>query len=245
MSETLFISDLHLDAGRPEIIALAAHLLGGRALDCDALYILGDLFEFWIGDDQPTPGMEPLLDALTLLKKREVPVFFIAGNRDFLVGDEFANRYGLTLLPDSAVIDLYGCKTLLLHGDTLCTDDIKYQQLRSMLRNPEWQRQFLALPLQERIEKALALRKQSAEETGEKDEMIMDVNQSAVVEAMQENGVTRLIHGHTHRPAIHELHLDGVPTQRIVLGDWYQEGSILSCNSDDCELEVLSLNNDI
>ena len=240
MPETLFISDLHHDPGRPEIIKLAATFLTERATHADALYILGDLFEFWIGDDQPTAGLTPFLDALDTLKSRSKPIYFIPGNRDFLVGETFCSKYGITHLGDSTVIDLYGEPTLIMHGDTLCTDDLRYQQLRTMLRAPEWQQQFLALPLEERIRQALALREQSEAETDAKDSMIMDVNAATVSSEMQAAGVKRLIHGHTHRPAIHNLTIDAGKAQRIVLGDWYQHGSILVCNAEGCRLETIS-----
>jgi UDP-2,3-diacylglucosamine hydrolase len=237
MSKTLFISDLHLDTHRPTIVQLAAAFLRDRVTRSDALYILGDLFEYWIGDDQPTPGLEPVLEALLTVKQAGVPVFLITGNRDFLLGDSFCHHHGMTRLSDSAIIDLYGQPTLIMHGDTLCTDDIQYQQLRVMLRDPAWQQQFLALPLPERIKQALALRKQSESETGDKDERIMDVNTDTVAAAMRQHGVTRLIHGHTHRPAMHDFQLDGQSAQRIVLGDWYQSGSVLSCDDSGCHLE--------
>ncbi len=237
MAETLFISDLHLDPGRTEIINLAAEFLTSRAIHADALYILGDLFEFWIGDDQPTQGLTPVLKAFKILKAKQTPVFFIAGNRDFLLGDTFAKRHGITRLPDSAVIDLYGHPTLIMHGDTLCTDDIRYQQLRTMLRAADWQQQFLALPLEERIRQALALREQSEAETGAKESMIMDVNPTTVSAELEKAGVTRLIHGHTHRPAIHDLEVNGQRAQRIVLGDWYEQGSVLVCDANGCRLE--------
>ena len=239
MAETLFISDLHLDPGRPEIIDLAAEFLTTRAIHADALYILGDLFEFWIGDDQPTAGLSPVLEAFETLKAQQTPIFFIAGNRDFLLGESFSTRYGITRLADSTVIDLYGESTLIMHGDTLCTDDTRYQQLRSMLRAPKWQQQFLALPLEERIRQALALREQSEAETGAKESMIMDVNPTTVSDEMAKASVTRLIHGHTHRPAIHDLEVNGQRAQRIVLGDWYEQGSVLVCNVNGCQLESM------
>ena len=239
MSQTFFISDLHLDPSRPDIIALAATFLRERAIDGDALYILGDLFEYWIGDDQPTTGLEPLLAALDALSRAGVPVHFIAGNRDFLIGDDFCREHGIHLLQDGAVIDLHGVPTLLMHGDVLCTDDSRYQQLRTMLRDPAWQQQFLALPLGERIKQAQSLREQSENETQQKDAMIMDVNDDAVRDAMRTAGVRRLIHGHTHRPAIHKLTLDGEHAERIVLGDWYSQGSVLTCSTAGCRLETI------
>ena len=239
MSQTFFISDLHLNPSRPDIIALAATFLRERAVDGDALYILGDLFEYWIGDDQPTTGLEPLLVALDELSRAGVPVHFIAGNRDFLIGDDFCRKHGIRLLQDGAVIDLHGVPTLLMHGDVLCTDDSRYQQLRTLLRDPAWQQQFLALPLGERIKQAQSLREQSENETREKDAMIMDVNDDAVRDAMRRAGVRRLIHGHTHRPAIHEFTLDEEHAERIVLGDWYSQGSVLTCSTAGCRLDTI------
>ena len=239
MSQTFFISDLHLDPSRPDIIALAATFLRERAIDGDALYILGDLFEYWIGDDQPTVGLEPVLAALDGLSQAGVPIHFIAGNRDFLIGDVFCREHGIHLLRDGAVIDLHGQPTLLMHGDALCTDDERYQQLRTMLRDPAWQQRFLSLPLEERIRQAQALRERSETETQQKDTMIMDVNNDAVRAAMRRAGVRRLIHGHTHRPAIHEFTLDGEDAERIVLGDWYARGSTLTCTATDCRLDTI------
>ena len=239
MSQTFFISDLHLDPSRPDIIALAAAFLRERAVDGNALYILGDLFEYWIGDDQPTTGLEPVLTALDGLSRAGVPIHFIAGNRDFLIGDDFCREHGISQLQDGAVIDLHGIPTLLMHGDVLCTDDERYQQLRTMLRDPAWQQQFLALPLEERIRQAQALREQSENETQQKDTMIMDVNDDAVRDAMRRAGVRRLIHGHTHRPAIHEFTLDGEDAERIVLGDWYARGSVLTCSATGCRLDTI------
>ena len=239
MAETLFIADLHLDPARPDAIALCHEFLTTRARHSAGLYILGDLFEYWIGDDQPVDGLTPVLDALAALGAAGVPVYCQHGNRDFLLGADFAARTGLTLLPEAVVVDLYGRPTLLLHGDTLCTDDHAYQALRRQLRDPAWQREFLALPLAERIRQARALRERSMSATREKDEAIMDVNPQAVAEAMRAHGVRHLIHGHTHRPAIHHFTLDDAPAERIVLGDWYRQGSVLSVDAAGARLETL------
>ncbi len=239
MAETLFIADLHLDPGRPAATDACLRLLRGRARRSAALYILGDLFEYWIGDDQPLDGLTPVGEALAELAGAGVPVFFQHGNRDFLLGADFAARTGLTLLPEEQVVDLYGRPTLLLHGDSLCTDDHAYQALRRQLRDPVWQREFLALPLAERIRRALALREQSMAATGQKDEAIMDVNAEAVAAALRRHGVRRLIHGHTHRPAHHRFPLDGHPAERIVLGDWYRQGSLLAVTETGARLETL------
>ncbi len=237
---TLFVSDLHLAAERPNIVRLFAEFLHDEASHAEAVYILGDLFEYWIGDDQPTAGLEPVLEGFLQLKTAGVPGYFIHGNRDFLLGAHFAERYGLRLLPEAAVINLHGTPTLLMHGDTLCTDDLPYQQMRQMLRNPAWQAEFLALPLPERIRQALALRERSASETQDKAESIMDVNAEAVTQTLREHGVNRLIHGHTHRPATHTWQdADGATCHRIVLGDWYARGSVLRCAGESLTLDVL------
>lgn len=237
MAETLFISDLHLDKERPEIIKLFTDFLDKRARHCDALYILGDLFEYWIGDDQPLPGLEPVLSGLADCPAR---IYFVHGNRDFLIGPGFAARTGITLLPETRTIDLYGRQALILHGDTLCTDDIDYQQMRTLLRAPDWQTQFLALPLETRIQQALALRQKSRTAMDSKAEDIMDVNPQAVVDTLDEHQVHLMIHGHTHRPAIHDFMLDHQPAQRIVLGDWYHQGSVLRVTPDQTLLETVS-----
>ena len=244
MGETLFISDLHLDAKRPRIVALFLRFLAQEAPRADALYILGDLFEYWIGDDMLThpataAQLAPLADALAALSAQGLPVHFQHGNRDFLIGEDFARRCGVKLLPEAVVVDLYGTPTLIMHGDTLCTDDVAYQELRGMLRNAQWQQQFLALPFEERVRQAQALRERSAQAMEDKQEYIMDVNAEAVQQALRTHGVTRLVHGHTHRPAVHELSVDGVPAQRIVLGDWYEQGSLLRCSASGCRLESL------
>ncbi len=234
--KTLFISDLHLDRERPGIVTLFAEFIDKQARDADALYILGDLFEYWVGDDQPTHGLEPAIEALQSLKS-VTPVFFIQGNRDFLVSDGFAQRTGLKLLPDSVIIDLYDRTALLLHGDTLCSDDVDYQQLRELLRDSAWQQQFLSQPVSDRLAQALALREKSMAETSGKTEAIMDVNQQRVEAELRKHRANLMIHGHTHRPGRHRFELDGEPVERIVLGDWYQKGNVLIVTPDDLILE--------
>lgn len=223
---TLFISDLHLDTQRPDIIREFIDLLDQAKISATGLYILGDFVEYWIGDDDPDHGLEDAFDKLNELAQ-SLPVYLMHGNRDFLIGKEFVNRYRLSLLPDPAVIDLYGERALLMHGDTLCTDDVEYQAFRKMVREPEWQTGFLAKPLAERRAIVINLRKTSKEATEDKPEDIMDVNQPAVEQAMREHNVRLLIHGHTHRPGVHNFVLDGQPATRIVLGDWYQQSSVL------------------
>lgn len=224
---TLFISDLHLDASRPHIIELFIALLAGEARKASALYILGDLFESWIGDDDDSPLAAQVADAMRALHDSGVPVHFMCGNRDFLLGADYAARAGMVLLADPTVVDIGGERTLLMHGDTLCTDDVEYQKFRAMVRDPRWQRQFLARPLAERRAFAAQARGESRRHTADARPEIMDVNQTAVASVMREHAVHRLIHGHTHRPATHHFDLDGMRAQRIVLGDWYEQDSVL------------------
>lgn len=241
MTETLFISDLHLDRERPDIQALFHQFLQERAAGADALYILGDLFEFWIGDDDPQLTHAATLGALKAVTQTGTPVYFLPGNRDFLVGSGFLQGTGCQLLEDHQIIDLYGRRVLVMHGDTLCTDDVEYQQLRQMMRNPQWQEQFLAQPYEARLQQVLSLREKSREATVAKGEIITDVNQQSVLEVMSRYGVTELIHGHTHRPAVHHFELEGREATRYVLGDWYEQGSLLSCTPKGCQLTTLPL----
>jgi UDP-2,3-diacylglucosamine hydrolase len=224
---TLFISDLHLDQSRPHIVDLYTELLGGAARKADAVYILGDLFESWIGDDDDAPLVERVATATRELSDSGVSVYFMHGNRDFLLGTDFAARAGMTLLNDPQTIELNGERILLMHGDTLCTDDVDYQKFRQLVRNPQWQQQFLAKPLAERRAFAAQARGESRKHTSSAKSEIMDVNSQAVAETMREHGVHRLIHGHTHRPATHRFDLDGETAERIVLGDWYEQDSLV------------------
>ncbi|MEJ2629969.1 MAG: UDP-2,3-diacylglucosamine diphosphatase [Acidihalobacter sp.] len=242
MPETLFISDLHLDLERPEVIDLLVRFLDERAVDADALYILGDLFEYWIGDDDIRDGLLPAIEALRRVSDAGVPLSFMAGNRDFLIGSGFAERAGCRLLEDPTRVELYGVPTLLMHGDSLCTDDVAYQALRKQLRDPAWQAGFLALPVEQRRAQAEALRRKSREATRGKAMAIMDVNAGEVDAAFRKHGVRRIIHGHTHRPAVHALEVDGGAARRIVLGDWYTQGSVLSVTAEGYTLEELRTN---
>jgi UDP-2,3-diacylglucosamine hydrolase len=238
---TLFISDLHLDPARPQITTLFENYLASDEVrHADALYILGDLVEAWIGDDDDTELPRRIADATRAVRDAGVPVYFMAGNRDFLLGEAFARRAGMTLLDDGAVHDIQGRPTLLMHGDVLCTDDVAYQAVRRQVRTPQWQAQVLAMPLEARRALAAQAREDSRKHTGSTMESIMDVNAAAVTEAMRHAGVTRLIHGHTHRPAIHALELDGEPAERIVLGDWYEHGSVLRVTADGVALRGLA-----
>ena len=225
---TLFISDLHLDETRPQIVDLFVRFLSHEARKADALYILGDLFESWIGDDDDAPLATRIAHALRSLRDGGVPIYLMHGNRDFLLGAEYAKHAGMELLADPTIVELDGERTLLMHGDTLCTDDVEYQKFRGLVRNPAWQQQFLAKPLAERRAFASQARGESRKQTAMKAAEIMDVNQSAVESVMRTHGVHRLIHGHTHRPATHRFDLDGQIAERIVLGDWYEQSSVLT-----------------
>jgi UDP-2,3-diacylglucosamine hydrolase len=239
---TLFIADLHLDDSRPQITRLFEdYLASAEARSADAIYILGDLVEAWIGDDDDAELPSRIANATRTLRDSGVPVYFMVGNRDFLLGEDFAQRAGFTLLDDGTVHELYGRPTLLMHGDILCTDDIAYQAVRKQVRTPEWKAQILTMPLQARRAFAAKAREDSRAHTGSTMETIMDVNADAVADAMRKTGVTRLIHGHTHRPATHRLELDGNDAKRIVLGDWYEHGSVLRVTPEGTELRGLSL----
>jgi UDP-2,3-diacylglucosamine hydrolase len=241
MPDTLFISDVHLDPERPAVTELFLEFLGTRARAADAIYILGDLFEAWVGDDDTSPMNQLVCESLKQCATSGTPVFIMHGNRDFLLGAQFADACGCTLLDDPAQIDLYGTPTLIMHGDLLCTDDKEYLAFREMVRDRQWQRELLSKSLEERQLIAREMRHRSREQTGGKPESIMDVNKAAVTKTMTNHKVQRLIHGHTHRPAIHDLVISGEPAQRIVLGDWYEQGSLLECTASGCRLEALDL----
>lgn len=237
---TLFISDLHLHAERPGVIEHFLHFMRTDARAASALYILGDLFEAWIGDDDTDPGHAPVIAALAELRRNNVPCYFMHGNRDFLIGKRFAAATGCVLLEDWHVVEIAGQQAVLTHGDLLCTDDTPYQELRAMVREPAWQREFLAKPLDERRAIAAGLRERSKTETATKPAEIMDVNQAAVEAALQRHGVSILLHGHTHRLAVHEFVMDSAPATRIVLGDWYDTGSVLRWGESGFALETLA-----
>jgi UDP-2,3-diacylglucosamine hydrolase len=233
MSPTLFISDLHLSPARRPMVAAFHAFIGGPARRAAALYVLGDLFDVWLGDDQlREPMAADVAAALAELSASGVPVFLQCGNRDFLLGERFAQACRAKLLPDTAVHDLYGTRTLLMHGDLLCTDDVEYQRFRAYWKDPVRRRRLLARPYFVRRIIAAVMRFGSRRATAAKREEIMDVNSSAVVAAMREHGVTRLIHGHTHRPARHELTVDGRACERWVLADWYRVASYLEVSPD-------------
>ena len=238
---TLVISDLHLDASRPHIARLAVDFIRSSAAQAAALYILGDLFEAWTGDDSADDTAVAIAGALATLHESGVPAYFIHGNRDFLLGDAFARHARLTVLPDASLVDIEGTPTLLMHGDALCTGDARYQEFRSEVRAPVWQRRFLARPPDDRREFAGAARAESRRYGAQLDAALADVAPDAVAAAMRRAGVTRLIHGHTHRPAIHRFTLDGQPAERIVLGDWYTQGSVLTIDPGEATLRTLAV----
>ena len=217
---TLFISDLHLEETRPDITDAFLRFLDQKTSGIERLYILGDFFEAWIGDDERTPLQETIAGALKAVSDRGVEIFLMHGNRDFLIGEEFCERAGATLLDDPTVVDLYGTPTLLMHGDSLCTADEEYQKFRANMRNPQMQKMMLARPLEDRQKMARQLRDMSMAKNQGKAEDIMDVTPEEVVREMETHGVQQMIHGHTHRPAIHDLKASGQPATRIVLGDW-------------------------
>ncbi|HXD36777.1 MAG TPA: UDP-2,3-diacylglucosamine diphosphatase [Rhodanobacter sp.] len=237
---TLFIADLHLDPARPQITELfESYLASDEVRQADALYILGDLVEAWIGDDDDAELPARIARAIRGVRDAGVPVYFMVGNRDFLLGQDFARRAGFELLDDGTVHTLHGQPTLLMHGDVLCTDDVAYQTVRQQVRTPQWQAQILAMPLEARRAFAAQAREDSRAHTGSTMETIMDVNADAVADAMRQAGVTRLIHGHTHRPAVHRFQLDGQTAERIVLGDWYEHGSVLKVDEHGVTLHGL------
>ena len=238
---TLFISDLHLDTGRPATTRRFIDFLSSEARAAERLFILGDLFEAWIGDDDDDPNLVPIIEALAGLSTAGVPCAVMHGNRDFLLGPRFCAATGCRLLGDFETADLYGRRVLLTHGDLLCTDDTRYMSLRATLRDPAWQREFLGKPLAERRQIAADLRRMSATEIAAKAEDIMDVNHDAVAQTMREHGVDLLLHGHTHRPGIHRFTLDGREAVRIVLGAWYEQGSVVRWDSSGFRLDTLPL----
>ncbi|MCX8958071.1 UDP-2,3-diacylglucosamine diphosphatase [Erwinia psidii] len=236
MSCTLFIADLHLCTEEPAITAGFLAFLQRDACQAEALYILGDLFESWIGDDDPQPLHAEVAAALLALSRSGVPCYFIHGNRDFLVGKNFAAACGMTLLPEEKVLELYGKRILIMHGDTLCTDDQSYQHFRRKVQQPWLQTLFLALPLFIRKRIAARMRAGSKQANRGKTMAIMDVNHDAVAHAMTRHRVHCLIHGHTHRPGVHQLTVNGQLSERLVLGAWHSEGWLIRVNESETTL---------
>ncbi len=240
---TLFISDLHLDGARPDITAQFLDVLAREARRAQSLYILGDLFEAWIGDDDPDPDKRRVLQGLRSITSAGVKTFLIHGNRDFLIGKRFCRETGVELLNDGTLIDVYGRRVLLMHGDLLCTDDHAYQRLRRIVRNPIVQFVLRRLSLRQRQSLAERMREGSKEHIKSMDiaaPQIMDVNQDEVRRTFERYAVDCIIHGHTHRPAVHEMEIGGQQTVRIVLGDWYEQGSVLRWDERGFELAKLS-----
>lgn len=237
--KTLLISDLHLDADHPAIAEQLLAFLEREARNSDGLYVLGDLFEAWLGDDDPDPAARAVIAALRRLVDGGVPCFVLHGNRDFLIGERFCRETGATLLDDGTIAERHGRRVLLMHGDTLCTDDVSYQRLRRIVRHPFVRWVFSRLGLAQRGAIAKRLRAGSRKHVGMTAPEIMDVNDAAVSQAFRSSGVDTLIHGHTHRPAIHELVVDGRPVRRIVLGDWHAQGSVLEWSRAGFELRSL------
>lgn len=238
---TLFVSDLHLCAERPAVTRLFLDFLAGEARTADALYILGDLFEFWVGDDAATTGeFRPVIEGLRALSHAGVPLYFMYGNRDFLMRERFEKDTGGKLIPDPTRINLYGEPVLLMHGDLLCSADADYMKFRAMVRDPAWQRDFLAKSLAERNGILNNYREISKATTNKKPPEIMDVVQTTVEDVMRQHRVRRLIHGHTHRPGEHVFTLDGATARRMVLGAWYEQGSVLRVDARGWTLNALS-----
>jgi UDP-2,3-diacylglucosamine hydrolase len=236
---TLFISDLHLESARPDIAAQFLEFLQTEAIAADSLYILGDLFESWVGDDDPDEHYAMIKSALRAVGERSTPVYFMHGNRDFMIGRRFADETSISLLPDPTRLTIEGTDVVLSHGDALCTDDVEYQKFRQMTRNPQWQAMMLQKSLAERLAFAKQARAASMQHGKSINPVISDVNQQAVEQFMIEHGTDLLLHGHTHRPAVHQFTLGDKPARRIVLGDWYEHGSVVRWDRNGPALELI------
>jgi len=240
MPHSLFISDLHLSPETSAATASLMHFLRDTAPHADSLYVLGDLFEYWIGDEgMAQPHAKQIIHGFRTLADQGVGTYFMHGNRDFLVGERVAQAGGFRILPDPTLVDLYGTPTILMHGDTLCTDDHEYQNFRAMVRNPAWQKAFIAKPLDDRVRMAQQVRGRSEQSKGIKDMTIMDVSPIAVEATFRAHHASRLIHGHTHRPARPVHRVDERECERWVLADWYDRGSYLWCDASGCHAEPL------
>ena len=237
---TIFISDLHLDKDRPKVIRYFIDFLNNLESDIESLYILGDFVEYWVGDDDPGDGLEEVFSSIKK-KSNSIPIYFMHGNRDFMISEKFCNQHGMKFLKDPTKIKLHGKKILLMHGDTLCIDDIEYQKFRTMVRSPLWQNEMLKKSLEERINLAKMLRAKSLSETGTKDEVIMDVNNDEVISQLKKHNVDMIIHGHTHRPNIHKIISENKECKRIVLGDWYDKRFILRISDDEIIIDKSNL----
>lgn len=244
-TKTLFISDLHLDAEDSAITRTFLDFVHSRAQGSKALYILGDLFEAWVGDDDQNPLTVKVAAALNELSQAGTEIFIMHGNRDFLLGDQYAQRCGASLLPEPTVVDCHGHKVALVHGDHLCTRDTEYMQFRQMVRSERWQTEFLQKSLVERYMIAQQARQQSSEHTSHKASDIMDVTPSEVIKLLQQEQVNYLIHGHTHRPSVHTIRLPEPingesEAYRLVLGSWDTKGWVLEFNDAGFELKHFS-----
>ena len=237
---TMFISDLHLDKDRPKVIRYFIDFLNNLESDIESLYILGDFVEYWVGDDDPGDGLEEVFNSIKK-KSNSIPIYFMHGNRDFMISEKFCNHHGMKFLKDPTKIKLHGKKILLMHGDTLCIDDIEYQKFRTMVRSPLWQNEMLKKSLEERINLAKMLRAKSLSETGTKDEVIMDVNNDEVISQLKKHNVDMIIHGHTHRPNIHKIISEDREYKRIVLGDWYDKSFILRISDGEIIIDKSNL----
>ena len=237
---TIFMSDLHLDKKRPEVIKFFINYMNHVPHSTKAIYILGDLVEYWVGDDDPADGLEDVFKIISI-KSKEINIYFMHGNRDFLISENFCKKHGMKLLQDPTLINLYDKKVLLMHGDTLCTDDKQYQEYRALVRSHAWQSEMLIKTLSERLMIAQQLREKSLEATENKKEYIMDVNNGTVIEIMKEYDADILIHGHTHRPNVHKLRINQKDIKRIVLGDWYDRSFILEFSKSKITIDKQSL----
>ena len=238
--DIIFISDLHISLEKTDITRRFISFLNEQAGTAGAVYILGDLFDTWIGDDDNTPPNKKVKTQLKQLTNSGTQVYLQQGNRDFLIGQQFCKETGVTLLDDYAVIDINGVKTLLTHGDLLCTDDIPYQDFRKKSHTDEWKQNVLTKPLLLRLLVARWYRFRSFFHKRKKSQDIMDVNQQTIINAMQEHDCLRLIHGHTHRPAIHDFNIDGIPAQRFVLAEWKKDSAeLLRWTSDGYKIEKI------
>ena len=241
MPHTLFISDLHLSEDEPHITRLFLGFARSTAPKADALYILGDLFEYWAGDDdRHTPFHQQIISAIREVSLQGTPVFIMHGNRDFLMDLQLAQDCKATILPDPSVLDLYGTPTLLTHGDAMCTDDFQYQAFRKQVRDPAWRSNFLTQPLSQRKTQIEQLRQMSEVQKQTKAMDIMDVNLTTVAEQFRNHRYPRMIHGHTHRQKHHLHEVDGKTCERWVLGDWHETGNALRCDAEGCSFISIS-----
>ena len=238
---TLFFSDIHLSEDRPKLSTLLLNYLQQIGDEITDIYVIGDLFEVWLGDDLIHPSYMPVLNFFKKLSQ-QLNLYFIPGNRDFLVGAQFSNLTGFEILADPVIIELYGIPTLLLHGDLLCTDDHNYMAFRKQVRQPEWQQQFLALPSNQRIELAKKTRAESMQQTAQKTDIIMDANLATIKSYCEKHQVKQLIHGHTHRPEIGTISTNHTSIQRYVLGDWVDAISVLTVTKNKYHLDDPRIN---